>query len=67
MRGEKKVAEELAKERKDVFWPRPVPCGCKVAFDLTDSEAGVTIFVFQTSKNESARMAASNIGWNLSM
>ncbi len=61
------MAGELAKERKDVFWPRSLPCGCKVAFDLTDSEAGVTIFVFQTLKNESAKMAASNTGWNLWM
>lgn len=45
-----------------MFWPESVPGGCSVASDLPDSEAGVTIVVFQTSKDKRIRRAATNTG-----
>lgn len=45
----------LKKEEKDVFWPEFVPCGCRLASDLTDTEAGAPIVVVQTLKSLSEK------------
>lgn len=51
----------MKKEEKDVFWPEFVPCGCRLASDLTDSEAGAPIVLVQTLKSLSETMAAPRL------
>lgn len=58
---EKRVGGALTEEEKDVLWNVAVPGGCRWASDLTDSEAGASMFVFQTLKNENERMAAPDV------
>ena len=43
---EKKAVGGLTKEEADMFWTESVPCGCSLASDLRDSEAGAPIVVF---------------------
>ena len=58
---EKKGVGVLTEEREDVFWTVAVPSGCRWASDLASSEAGVTMFVFQTLKDESEKIAATEV------
>ena len=60
--GKKKVVGELTEEGKDAFWSDTVPCGCRLASELTDSEAGAAIVAFQTLKSQRERMAAQSTG-----
>ena len=58
---EKKVIRLLTKQGEDVFWTVAVPSGCRWASDISSPEAEVTVFVFQTLKDESEKLAAKEV------
>ena len=58
---EKKAVGLLTKEGEDAFWTVAVPSGCRWAPDISSSEAGVTMFVPQTLKDESEKLAVREV------